>query len=256
VSTRPLILVADDDARIAHLIAIALSSEGFRVVTVTSGEEALTKAEELRPDVVLLDMLMPDLDGLEVMSQLRIRWAVPVILVTGQASIADKAKGLDLGADDYIAKPFHPDELVARVRAVMRRAADPIRGNGIVAFDDIQIDLDRRRVSRAGEVVKLTSTEWVLLQHLATNRGKVLLYAEILTKVWGPEYQTDLQYLRVWVSRVRRKLGADAGQQGRIRTVQGIGYCLMVDEASDAVGKPAEVRVNPPSISSTAPSRR
>ncbi len=245
MSTQPLILVADDEARITKLISVVLSEEGFRVVTATSGKEALKKAEELRPDVVLLDMVMPDLDGLEVMSQLRLRWPVPIILVTGQASTADKATGLDLGADDYIAKPFHPDELVARVRAVMRRASDPNQGSGIVAFDDIEIDLDGRMVRRAGEVVMLSNTEWILLQHFATNPGKVLIHAEILTKIWGPEYHDDLQYLRVWVSRVRRKLGIEVGQQGRLRTVPGIGYFLVVADASDTDGHAATVPTTP-----------
>ena len=253
MSTEPLILVVDDEARITKLMSIVLSAEGFRVVTATSGEEALAKAEELRPDAVLLDMMMPDLDGLEVMNEIRVRRPVPIILVTGQVSIEDKAKGLDLGADDYIAKPFHPDELVARVRAVLRRASDPVQGSGMVAFDDIEIDLDRRMVRRGGEAVKVSHTEWRLLQHLATNTGKVVLHAEILTKTWGAEYRDDLQYLRVWISRVRRKLGAAPGQQGRIRTVQGIGYCLIVDDARDASGHPVTEPTTPSGMSSIVP---
>ena len=123
MSTQPLVLVADDEPRITKLVSIALSEEGFRVVTANGGEEALLKAEEVRPDIVLLDIVMPDLDGIEVMRQLRERRPVPVILLTAKGSTADKAKGLDLGADDYIAKPFHPDELAARVRAVIRRSS-------------------------------------------------------------------------------------------------------------------------------------
>src|SRR5215203_931520 len=123
MSTQPLVLVADDEPRITKLVAIALSEEGFRVVTANGGEQALQKAEEVRPDIVLLDIVMPDLDGIEVMRQLRERRPVPVILLTAKGSTADKAKGLDLGADDYIAKPFHPDELAARVRAVLRRSS-------------------------------------------------------------------------------------------------------------------------------------
>ena len=123
MSTQPLVLVADDEPRITKLVSIALGEEGFRVVTAGSGEEALAKAEEVRPDIVLLDIVMPDLDGIEVMRQLRERRPVAVILLTAKGSTADKAKGLDLGADDYIAKPFHPDELAARVRAVLRRSS-------------------------------------------------------------------------------------------------------------------------------------
>ena len=239
MSTQPLVLVADDEPRITKLVSIALGEEGFRVVTANGGEEALLKAEEVRPDIVLLDIVMPDLDGIEVMRQLRERRPVAVILLTAKGSTADKAKGLDLGADDYIAKPFHPDELAARVRAVLRRSSGAQPGAGVVKFDDVEIDLERRMVTRGGELVQLSRTEWLLLQHLAANAGKVVLHTELLTKVWGPEYRDDLQYLRVWVSRVRRKLGAAPGEPGRIRTFQGIGYLLDVEPPAT----PAEVEV-------------
>ena len=233
MASAPLVLIADDEPRITKLVSIALSEEGLRVVTASNGTEAIQKADEYRPDIVLLDIVMPDLDGIEVMRQLRERRPVPVILLTAKGSTADKAKGLDLGADDYIAKPFHPDELAARVRAVLRRSTGAAPGAGIVAFDDVEIDLERRMVSRGGELVQLSRTEWLLLQHLAANADKVVLHTELLTKVWGPEYRDDLQYLRVWVSRVRRKLGAQPGEPGRIRTFQGIGYLLDVEgEAS------------------------
>jgi two-component system KDP operon response regulator KdpE len=229
MSTAPLVLVADDEPRITKLVSIALTGEGFRVITAGGGEEALIRAEEIRPDIVLLDIVMPDLDGIEVMRRLRERRPVPVILLTARGSATDKAKGLDLGADDYIAKPFHPDELAARVRAVIRRSAGLQPGAGVIKFDDVEIDLERRTVTRAGELVALSRTEWLLLQHLASNAGKVVLHTELLTKVWGPEYRDDLQYLRVWVSRVRRKLGAKPGEAGRIRTFQGIGYLLDIE---------------------------
>jgi two-component system KDP operon response regulator KdpE len=208
---------------------MALTGEGFRVVTAAGGEEALAKAEEVRPDIILLDIVMPDLDGIEVMRQIRERRSVPVILLTARGAASDKAKGLDQGADDYIAKPFHLDELAARVRAVLRRASGVSTGIGAVRFDDVEIDLERRIVTRGGEIVELSRTEWLLLQHLAANAGKVVLHTELLTKVWGPEYRDDLQYLRVWVSRVRRKLGARPGEPGRIKTFQGIGYLLDVE---------------------------
>ncbi len=233
MSTQPLVLVADDEQRITKLVSMALSDEGFRVVTASGGEEALVKAEEIRPDIVLLDIVMPDMDGIEVMRQLRERRSVPVILLTAKGSASDKAKGLDLGADDYVAKPFHPDELAARVRAVLRRASGTASTSGAVKFDDVEIDLERRIVTRNGELVELSRTEWLLLQHLAANAGKVVLHTELLTKVWGPEYRDDLQYLRVWISRVRRKLGSKPGDPGRIKTFQGIGYLLDVSESSD-----------------------
>jgi two-component system KDP operon response regulator KdpE len=237
MSTKPLVLVADDEPRITKLVSIALQEEGFRVVTAATGEEALRKAEEVRPDVVLLDIVMPDIDGIEVMQQLRERRPVPVILLTAKGSTSDKAKGLDLGADDYVAKPFHPDELAARVRSVIRRSSGATPGQGIVAFDDVEIDLERRMVTRGGHLVQFSRTEWLLLQHLAANAGKVVLHTELLTKVWGPEYRDDLQYLRVWVSRVRRKLGAEPGQPGRIKTFQGIGYLLDVEAGAGRSSK-------------------
>jgi two-component system KDP operon response regulator KdpE len=237
VSTEPLVLVADDEVRITKLVSLALREQGFRVVAATGGREALQKAEEYRPDVIVLDILMPDLDGIEVMRELQGRRPVPVILLTAKVSTADKAQGLDLGADDYVAKPFHPDELAARIRAVMRRASGAAPGAGVLAFDDIEIDLERRIVRRDGELVQLSRTEWLLLQHLAANAGKVVLHTELLTKVWGPEYRDDLQYLRVWISRVRRKLGAAAGEPGRIKTLQGIGYLLDVEPAAGPPGQ-------------------
>jgi two-component system, OmpR family, KDP operon response regulator KdpE len=240
VSTQPLVLVADDEPRITKLVSIVLTEEGFRVVTANGGEEALKKAEEIRPDIVLLDIVMPDLDGIEVMRQLRERRPVAVILLTAKGSTADKSKGLDLGADDYIAKPFHPDELAARVRAVLRRSSGASPGSGVLAFDDIEIDLERRLVTRDGKLVQLSRTEWLLLQHLAANPGKVVLHTELLTKVWGPEYRDDLQYLRVWVSRLRSKLEPDPANPSIIRTLQGIGYLLDAEgHFSDANGSSA-----------------
>jgi two-component system KDP operon response regulator KdpE len=246
VSTEPLVLVADDETRITKLVSLALKEEGFRVIVADGGREALQKAEDYRPDVVVLDIVMPDLDGIDVMRELHERRSVPVILLTAKGSTSDKAQGLDLGADDYIAKPFHPDELAARIRAVLRRASGVAPGSGILAFDDVEVDLERRIVRRDGEIVQFSRTEWLLLQHLAANAGKVVLHTELLTKVWGPEYRDDLQYLRVWVSRVRRKLGAAPGEPGRIKTFQGIGYLLDVEpeatlrEAASPVKLPVE----------------
>ncbi|TMB54912.1 MAG: response regulator transcription factor [Chloroflexi bacterium] len=229
MKNQPLVLVADDEPRITKLVAITLNDEGFRVVTAGGGEEALRKAEEMRPDIVLLDVVMPDLDGIEVMRQLREWRPVPVILLTAKGSTADKAKGLD--------------ELAARVRAVLRRAAGIAPGAGVLTIGNVQIDLERRMMTRDGQLVQLSRTEWLLLQHLAANAGKVVLHSELLTKVWGPEYRDDLQYLRVWISRVRRKLGAAPGEPGPIVTFQGIGYVLYVDQAKplEAPHEPLEI---------------
>lgn len=223
MSIDPLLLVVDDEAGILRLMKLELSAQGFRVITASDGESAITMAEEHRPDAILLDVMMPGISGLEVMRRLRERSNVPVLLVTAKDKDTDKVRGLELGADDYIVKPFNPDELGARIRAVLRRvlSQDVER---VVRAGDVEIDLTRRLVKRSGEPVALTRTEWLLLQHLAANAGKVMLNTELLTKVWGPEYRDDLQYLRVWVSRLRAKLEATPSNPRVIRTLQGIGY--------------------------------
>ena len=236
----PLILAVDDEAGILRLIKLELSSQGFRVVVANDGEEALRIAEQQRPDIVVLDILMPDMTGLEVMRRLRERTQVPVILLTGKDHDEDKVRGLELGADDYLVKPFNPDELSARVRAVLRRAVSPGSGAGnIVTVGNVEIDLNRRLVKKEGQVISLTRTEWMLLQHLATNAGRVMLNAELLSKVWGPEYRDDLQYLRVWISRLRSKLEADPSKPAIIKTLPGIGYLLDAESElpSEAAGE-------------------
>lgn len=231
MTTDPLLLVVDDEAGILRLMKLELSAQGFRVITATDGESAMTMAEEHRPDAILLDVMMPGPSGLEVMRKLRERSNVPVLLVTAKDKDTDKVRGLELGADDYIVKPFNPDELGARVRAVLRRvlSQDVER---VVKAGDVEIDLTRRLVKKSGEPVALTRTEWLLLQHLAANSGKVMLNTELLTKVWGPEYRDDLQYLRVWISRLRAKLEVTASSPQIIKTLQGIGY-LFEAEAPD-----------------------
>jgi DNA-binding response OmpR family regulator len=235
VTAEPLVLAVDDEAGILRLIKLELTTQGFRVVTAESGEEALRTAEEQRPDIALLDIVMPEMTGLEVMRKLRERTTIPVILLTAKGSDADKVRGLEMGADDYIAKPFSPEELSARVRSVLRRTVGSSSTENIVHVGNIEIDLNRRLVKREGELVVLTRTEWMLLQHLAANAGKIMLNTELLSKVWGPEYRDDLQYLRVWVSRLRRKLEADPSKPQLIKTFQGIGY--MLNTASEEGGE-------------------
>ena len=235
MSTEPLVLAVDDEAGILRLIKLELTTQGFRVVTASSGEEALRMAEEQRPDIALLDIVMPEMTGLEVMRRLRDRSSIPVILLTAKGSESDKVRGLELGADDYLAKPFSPDELSARVRAVLRRSVGSSAAENIVHVGSVEVDLNRRLVKRSGKIVTLTRTEWMLLQHLAANVGKIMLNAELLSKVWGPEYRDDLKYLRVWVSRLRRKLEDDPSKPKLIKTFQGIGYMLAVpgDETAE-----------------------
>lgn len=230
-SNEPLLLVVDDEAGIIRLLKLELSAQGFRVITANNGEEAIKQADEHRPDAVLLDVMMPGLSGLEVMRRLRERSNLPIILVTAKDKDTDKVRGLELGADDYIVKPFNPDELGARVRAVLRRTIAQDIDRVIVA-GEVEIDLTRRLVKKGGEPVALTRTEWLLLQHLAVNSGKVMLNTELLTKVWGPEYRDDLQYLRVWVSRLRAKLEETPSNPAIIKTLQGIGYLFEAEEAA------------------------
>ncbi|MGE0598056.1 MAG: response regulator [Dehalococcoidia bacterium] len=230
-SNEPLLLVVDDEAGILRLLKLELSAQGFRVITANSGEQAVKQADEHRPDAVLLDIMMPGLSGLEVMRRLRERSNLPIILVTAKDKDTDKVRGLELGADDYIVKPFNPDELGARVRAVLRRTIAQDIDRVIVA-GDVEIDLTRRLVKKNGEPVALTRTEWLLLQHLAVNSGKVMLNTELLTKVWGPEYRDDLQYLRVWVSRLRAKLEDTPSNPTIIKTLQGIGYLFEAEEVA------------------------
>jgi two-component system, OmpR family, KDP operon response regulator KdpE len=234
LASNAVVLVVDDEPRITKVVSMALSDEGFRVVTASNGDEALRLAEDCRPDVVLLDIVMPGIEGLEVMRRLRERSAVPVILLTALGSTAATIDGLDHGADDYIAKPFHPDELAARVRAVLRRGAPTAPVVQVIRFEDVEIDLARRMVLRNGELVPFSRTEWLLLEHLASNADRVVLHRDLLSAVWGPEYREDLQYLRVWVSRVRRKLGVAPGDAGPIRTFQGIGYRLDTGAPTEA----------------------
>ena len=236
MSNEPLLLVVDDEAGILRLMKLELSAQGFRVVTASDGDQAIALAEDHRPDAVLLDVMMPGLSGLEVMRKLRERSNVPVLLVTAKDKDTDKVRGLELGADDYIVKPFNPDELGARVRAVLRRTISQDVDRVITAAD-VEIDLNRRIVKKAGEPISLTRTEWLLLQHLAANAGKVMLNTELLTKVWGPEYRDDLQYLRVWVSRLRAKLEDTPSSPTIIKTLQGIGYLFESEQP-----EPAEVQ--------------
>ncbi len=234
MSVQPQVLAVDDEPGVLRLIKLELTAQGFRVITADNGADAIRLEEEHRPDLALLDVMMPEMDGFELMRELRQRTNVPVILLTAKGSDRDKVKGLELGADDYLAKPFSPEELSARVRAVLRRAVGAPSADQQVRAGNVEIDLHRRLVKRGGEPVTLTRTEWMLLQHLAANPGRIMLNAELLAKVWGPEYRGDLQYLRVWVSRLRKKLEDDPANPQLIKTFQGIGYMLEIPDQTEA----------------------
>jgi two-component system KDP operon response regulator KdpE len=235
MTSQPLVLAVDDEPAILRLVRIELAAQGFRVSTAGTGPDALRLIDEQRPDLVLLDILMDEMNGIEVMRRLRERANIPVIFLTAKGRDADKVRGLELGADDYVTKPFHPDELAARVRAVLRRSTSVSAPNNIVRSRDIEVDLTRRLVRKAGEQVAMTRTEWMLLESLAANFGKVMLNSELLSRVWGPEYRDDLQYLRVWVSRLRSKLEDDPSQPAIIKTRYGIGYLFEAAETEEAI---------------------
>jgi two-component system KDP operon response regulator KdpE len=228
------VLVVDDDHGVLRLVELELSEQGFDVRTALTAKDALTAAYEQRPDLVILDVMLPDRSGLEVMRELRERVPVPIILLTARGADNDKVRGLELGADDYVAKPFNPAELTARARAVLRRIRAGDAAAPVVRAKDVEIDLDRRLVMRAGELVALTRTEWQLLQSLAEHPGKVLGSVELLTRVWGPEFRDDLQYLRVWISRLRSKLDPQRSEPELIQTFPGIGYMLNGEVVSES----------------------
>ena len=226
VGPEQVILAIDDQPGILKVIEMELTEHGFRVLTATNGREGLAVAEQHRPDLVLLDVVMPEMSGIEVLRELRERSNVPVILLSARRTDADKVRGLELGADDYLGKPFGLDELTARVRAILRRAVPTPVDGAVVRAGDVEIDLGSRVVRRGDEIINLTRTEWNLLQCLASNADKVMMNAELLGKVWGPEYVSDLQYLRVWISRVRTKIGHNSSGHSIVRTFPGIGYML------------------------------
>jgi two-component system KDP operon response regulator KdpE len=223
---KPVVLAVDDESAILRLIKLELTTQGYRVVTSDDPDRALDLLDEQRPDLVLLDVMMPQRSGLELMQQIQDRRSVPVILLTGKSTDADKVKGLDLGADDYLVKPFSPDELSARVAAVLRRTATGTAADNIACAGGVEIDLLARVVTRDGKPVALSRTEWRLLAMLAANAGRLMLNEELLEKIWGPEYSGDVQYLRVWVSRLRGKLEGDPAHPVIITTSAGLGYML------------------------------
>ncbi|MCO5176552.1 MAG: response regulator transcription factor [Thermomicrobiales bacterium] len=220
-----LILVADDDAPILRLVRAKLQTDGYAVVTATNGAEAVETAERERPDLVILDIMMPVMDGLEAMKHIRQVSTVPIILLTARASGSDKIRGLDQGADDYVTKPFDPDELSARVAAIMRR----VSGSGssslqILNYPNVTVDLTNRSVTVNGDEMQLSRTEWEVLYQLASNAGRVMLHSELLSRIWGPEFRDETYYLRTWVSRIRKKLGDQDNEAPLIRTFPGVGY--------------------------------
>lgn len=225
------ILIVDDEPRIVNFLRSKLRASGYEVLTATNGVEGLEQAQAQEPDLIVLDLLMPKMDGLEMLKQLRSFSTVPVIILTAKGTDTDRIKGLELGADDYLPKPFNPDELVARIEAIRRRLQpeEKRKAPEVFTIGDVTIDFKSRSLRVRGEEKHLTRIEWLLLSQLVNNAGRLMLYDELLTRVWGPEYRSDIQILRTWISRLRNKLGDDPNQPRLIRTVPKTGYILNIN---------------------------
>jgi len=220
------ILIVDDEVSILKFLRSNLEDRGYVVISASNGEEALNTIERELPDLIVLDVMMPKMDGFEVCRRLREWSQIPIIMLSARGDEKDKVKCLDLGADDYIVKPFGASELMARVSAVLRRTKtvdiSPVRSS--IAIGDLAINFAKRQITRAGAEVKLTPTEYALIQELAVNSGKVLTHTHLLNKVWGPEYRDEREYLHVFVRRLRSKLEPDPDNPTYILTISGVGY--------------------------------
>jgi two-component system KDP operon response regulator KdpE len=219
------VLVVDDEIEIRRALNRALSAREYVVETAADGLEAIKQAEAFHPDLVVLDLNLPKLDGLEVARSIRAGSPVPILVLSVREDESDKVSALDLGADDYLTKPFGIDELLARVRALLRRAEGPETGTDLrYALGEVEVDLQQRRVIRGGEDVRLTRTEWSLLDTFARHPGKLLTHRWLLERVWGEGYTEDVDVLRVFVSQLRKKIEPDPRRPQAIVTEPGIGY--------------------------------
>ena len=216
-------LIIDDEIQIRRLLRVALEAAGYAVHDADTGQRGLQEVAFRRPDVILLDLGLPDLDGLAVLRRLREWSATPVLVLTVRDSESDKVAALDAGADDYVTKPFSTAELLARLRAAQRRA-QPREESAVFQRDGLAVDLVTRTVTRRGEDVKLTATEWALLALFIKHAGRVLTHRQILREVWGPKSEEHRQYLRVYVTHLRRKIERDPAKPALIKTETGIGY--------------------------------
>src|SRR2546421_1898578 len=229
-SRNPRVLVVDDEEHITELVAMGLSYNGFDVERVGSGRAALDAVEQKRPDLIVLDVMLPDLDGFEVARRLRqtegAGTRVPVIFLTARDTTQDKVEGLRLGSDDYVTKPFSIEELIERVKAVLRRSSGVGPGENRLGFADLELDEDTRDVWRAGRLVELTPTEYKLLHYLLANARRVLTRDQILEHVWDYTFAGNASVLETYISYLRHKVDADADATPLIHTVRGVGYTL------------------------------
>lgn len=225
MNTKPRVLVIDDEPQILRALRINLSVRGYEVSTAATGAAALREAAEHKPDVVILDLGLPDMSGIDVLAGLRGWLTVPVIVLSARTDSSDKVEALDAGADDYVTKPFGMDEFLARLRAAVRRgAASAETDEPVVETSSFTVDLARKAVTRNGVDVHLTPTEWGMLEMLVRNRGKLVGREELLKEVWGPAYATETHYLRVYLAQLRRKLEDDPAHPKHLLTEAGMGY--------------------------------
>lgn len=225
-NTGARILIIDDEKQIRRLLKVALTGHGYELEEAVSGQDGLNKAAVFRPDLVILDLGLPDLDGLEVLRRLREWSKTPVIILSVREQENEKINALDNGADDYVTKPFGLGELLARIRAALRHAAG-LGNEPVLNFGDLEIDVAQRRITVDGNVIKLTPTEYELLRNLAVYSGKVLTHRQLLRAAWGPSCENDTQYLRVYIAQLRRKIESDPSRPRHIITEPGVGYRLL-----------------------------
>lgn len=228
--TAAVIVVVEDEPQIRRFLRTALEAEGCAVFEAASAERGLIEAATRKPDLVILDLGLPDRDGVEVVRDLRGWSAVPILILSARADERDKVAGLDSGADDYLTKPFSIAEFQARVRALLRRAARLRPEEPTVRFGEVEVDLARRTVTRGGGPVHLTPIEYRLLAQLIANAGRVLTHRQLLLEVWGPAHGEHSHYLRVYMASLRRKLEADANRPRHLRTESGVGYRLLLGD--------------------------
>jgi two-component system KDP operon response regulator KdpE len=226
---KPLILLVEDDAQIRRFLRAALDAEGYRLQEAVTAEEGSTQAAARQPDLILLDLGLPDRDGLDVIRSVREWGKIPILVLSARGQEKDKIAALDLGADDYVAKPFAVGELLARIRAALRRSTTAAAAS-MVRFGLVEVDLDKRAVRVEGQEVHLTPNEYKLLQVLIQHAGKVLTQRQLLNEVWGPQHTEQAQYLRVYIAQLRRKLERNPARPKHLQTEPGVGYRLVTED--------------------------